>query len=68
MIGRAISLQSMPTRRARGSPLCHGSGTNADAFIREFNAERSHEALGMKCPAAFCVPSPRCYAGLPELT
>src|SRR5258705_8165706 len=38
-----------------------------DAFVREFNAERPHEALGMKCPADLYVASPRCYDGLPEL-
>jgi len=38
-----------------------------DAFIEEFNTERPHEALAMKCPAELYVPSPRPYAGLPEL-
>ena len=39
-----------------------------DAFVREFNAERPHEALDMKCPAEFYTPSARSYDGLPELT
>jgi transposase InsO family protein len=26
-----------------------------DSFVREFNAERPHEALGMKCPAELCT-------------
>ena len=39
-----------------------------DDFIREFNGERPHEALGMKCPAEIYIPSPRAYRGLPELT
>ena len=39
-----------------------------DAFIREFNTERPHEALDMKCPAEFCTTSARPYDGLPELT
>ena len=39
-----------------------------DAFIREFNGERPHEALEMKCPAELYATSARCYAGLPELT
>jgi transposase InsO family protein len=39
-----------------------------DAFVQEFNAERPHEALGMKCPAQLYPPSPRRYTGLPELT
>jgi transposase InsO family protein len=38
-----------------------------DAFVREFNVERPHEALDMKCPAQLYVASPRPYAGLPEL-
>jgi transposase InsO family protein len=38
-----------------------------DAFIREFNEERPHEALGMRCPAEHYAPSPTPYAGLPEL-
>src|SRR2546421_3862526 len=39
-----------------------------DAFVREFNAERPHEALEMKCPAELYLASPRPYDGLPELT
>ena len=39
-----------------------------DAFVREFNTERPHEALDMKCPAEFYTASTRVYAGLPDLT
>jgi transposase InsO family protein len=39
-----------------------------DAFIGEFNIERPHEALEMKCPAEVYSASPRPYKGLPELT
>jgi transposase InsO family protein len=39
-----------------------------DAFLHEFNTERPHEALGMKCPAQLYTASPRPYRGLPELT
>jgi transposase InsO family protein len=39
-----------------------------DAFQQEFNTERPHEALAMKCPAEVYAASPRPYAGLPELT
>ncbi len=52
-----------------------GPGANAlqqqaksDDFMREFNVERPHEALAMKIPAEIYAPSPRPYAGLPELT
>jgi transposase InsO family protein len=38
-----------------------------DAFLREFNVERPHEALAMKCPAERYTPSARTYAGLPDL-
>ena len=38
-----------------------------DAFVEEFNALRPHEALDMACPADVYTPSPRTYAGLPEL-
>lgn len=39
-----------------------------DAFLHEFNTERPHEALGMKCPAEVYAASPRRYDGLPELS
>src|ERR671937_228182 len=38
-----------------------------DRFREEFNAERPHEALAMKCPNEVYVASPRPYQGLPEL-
>jgi transposase InsO family protein len=39
-----------------------------DAFVREFNAERPHEALAMRCPSEAYSASSRSYDGLPELT
>jgi hypothetical protein len=39
-----------------------------DSFVREFNAERPHEALGMKCPAELYTASTCRYDGLPDLT
>ena len=39
-----------------------------DAFIHEFNSERPHEALAMKCPAEVHTPSIRPYRGLPEVS
>ena len=39
-----------------------------DDFVREFNAERPHEALSMKRPAELYVPSPKPYSGLSEIT
>jgi len=39
-----------------------------DAFVREFNTERPHEALDMNTPAERYQVSNRPYRGLPELT
>ncbi|QQO19870.1 IS481 family transposase [Bradyrhizobium diazoefficiens] len=39
-----------------------------DAFVHEFNTERPHEALDMKCPAQLYATSRRRYEGLPELS
>ncbi|CEJ14700.1 Integrase core domain protein [bacterium YEK0313] len=39
-----------------------------DAFQKEFNTERPHEGLDMKCPAEVYTPSCRPYTGLPELS
>jgi transposase InsO family protein len=39
-----------------------------DDFVTEFNTERPHEALDMKCPADVYTPSRKPYAGLPDLT
>jgi transposase InsO family protein len=38
-----------------------------DDFISEFNTERPHEALNMKCPQEVYAPSRRIYKGLPEV-
>ncbi len=38
-----------------------------DDFIACYNTERPHQALAMRCPAEHYRPSPRPYAGLPEL-
>lgn len=37
-----------------------------DAFLEEFNHERPHEALAMKCPAEIYSASCRPYRGIPE--
>jgi putative transposase len=39
-----------------------------DAFVREFNYERPHEALDMSCPADVYTPSTRPYRGIGELS
>lgn len=38
-----------------------------DAFIREFNTERPHEALNMRTPQDIYTASARPYQGLPEI-
>lgn len=38
-----------------------------DAFVREFNDERPHEALGMKTPSEVYKASVTPYGGLPDL-
>ena len=38
-----------------------------DDFVHEFNSERPHEALAMKCPAEIYTPSLRPYLGLPDV-
>ncbi len=37
-----------------------------DTFIEEFNRERPHEALAMKCPAELYIASARPYQGIPD--
>jgi len=37
-----------------------------DVFLEEFNLERPHEALAMKCPAEVYSASCRPYLGIPE--
>jgi len=38
-----------------------------DAFVREYNFERPHQALDMKRPGDLYQPSPRPYRGLPDV-
>ena len=38
-----------------------------DEFVSEFNTERPHEALNMRCPTDVYSPSRRPYNGLPEV-
>lgn len=37
-----------------------------DSFIEDFNHQRPHEALAMKCPAEVYTACPRTYQGIPE--
>jgi transposase InsO family protein len=53
--------------RPPGSNILQQQG-RFDAFVHEFNTERPHQALDMKCPAEVYAASPRRYQGLPELS
>jgi transposase InsO family protein len=68
--GRHERMHLTLKKEATRPPGCNSLQQQArfDAFLREFNAERPHEALGMKCPAERYTVSARSYAGLPELT
>ena len=59
-----LTLKKEATRPA-GANILQQQAT-FDAFVSEFNNERPHEALDMKCPAEVYTPSPRQYDGIPE--
>jgi transposase InsO family protein len=61
-----LTLKKEATRPPGGNSLQQQS--RFDAFMHEFNSERPHEALAMKCPAELYCASPRRYHGLPDLT
>src|SRR6267154_201894 len=60
-----LTLKTQTTRPASGNSLQQQS--KFDDFLEEFNNERPHEALDMKCPAEVYTPAIRGYGGLPEL-
>lgn len=59
-----LTLKQQATRPAAANILQQQG--KFDDFVQEFNLERPHEALAMKCPAEIYTPSPRSYDGLPE--
>jgi transposase InsO family protein len=59
-----LTLKQQATRPA-GASILQQQG-KFDAFIEEFNNERPHEALDMKCPAGIYTASGRPYIGIPE--
>jgi transposase InsO family protein len=59
-----LTLKKEATRPA-GANILQQQG-RFDAFIEEFNNERPHEALDMKCPAEIYTASLRLYDGIPE--
>jgi putative transposase len=54
------------TVRPPGMNLLQQQG-KFDDFIAEYNGERPHEALQMKCPGEFYKPSQRIFQGLPPV-
>jgi putative transposase len=60
-----LTLKNETTRPAGMNSL--QQQTKFDDFLEEFNTERPHQALDMKCPAEIYTPSARLYRGLPEL-
>jgi transposase InsO family protein len=61
-----LTLKKEATRPARANFLQQQA--RFDEFVREFNEERPHEALGMKMPAEVYAPATQTYHGLNELT
>jgi len=59
-----LTLKKEATRPA-GANILQQQG-KFDTFVEEFNNERPHEALAMKCPAELYTPSPRPYQGIPD--
>lgn len=60
-----LTLKKEATRPARANFLQQQA--RFDDFVAEFNAERPHEALQMKCPKEVYTPSTKPYKGLSEL-
>jgi transposase InsO family protein len=59
-----LTLKKEATRPA-GANILQQQG-KFDAFLEEFNNERPHEALQMRCPAELYTASPTPYHGIPE--
>jgi hypothetical protein len=60
-----LTLKTETTRPAGLNSLRQQS--KFDDFLEEFNNERPHQALDMKCPAEVYTPARCHYRGLPEL-
>jgi transposase InsO family protein len=59
-----LTLKQQATRPAGANLLQQQA--KFDAFLEEFNGERPHEALQMRCPAEVYTASLRPYRGIPE--
>lgn len=54
------------TTKPAGANMLQQQG-KFDEFMYEYNFERPHQALDMKCPADFYKPSTKEYKGLPDV-
>jgi putative transposase len=54
------------TTKPPGNNLLQQQG-KFDHFVKEYNYERPHQGINMKCPGDLYKPSARPYRGLPEL-
>jgi transposase InsO family protein len=61
-----LTLKKETTRPAQMNSLQQQA--RFDEFVNEFNTERPHEALNMKCPQEVYQAARRSYKGLPEVT
>lgn len=60
-----LTLKTEATRPAAANVLQQQA--RFDTFVRRYNHDRPHQALGMQVPADRYTPSPRPYQGLAEL-
>ena len=74
LTGTAWSSAPAPAAPRRPARRCPPAGANFlqqqarfDDFVREFNEERPHQALDMKCPRDVYQPSAKPYDGLPDV-
>ena len=61
-----LTLKKEATRPAAMN--CLQQQATFDNFVQEFNNERPHEALDMKCPSEVYAPATRIYRGLTEVS
>jgi hypothetical protein len=64
-LGRRLLATSAVIRQRLRRRVCTALGLPRGR--REFNAERPHEVIAMKCPAEIYTPSMRPHLGLPDL-
>jgi transposase InsO family protein len=60
------TLKAEATQPARGNLLQQQE--TFDLFKEEYNYDRPHQSLDMKCPGDVYLKSPRIYRGLPDVT